>query len=57
MTSTNTTPERVECSIAGIIDRVEALATEVPAMDQDKLLDDALSVLWASSNGPRQASR
>jgi hypothetical protein len=48
MTSTNTTPERVECSIVGIIERVEALATEVPALDRDKLLDDTLSVLWAS---------
>jgi hypothetical protein len=40
VTSTNPTPERVECSTAGIIDRVEALETEVPAMDQDKLLND-----------------
>jgi hypothetical protein len=40
VTSTNPTPERVECSIAGIIDRVEALETEVPSMDQDKLLND-----------------
>jgi hypothetical protein len=30
----------VECSIAGIIDRVEALETGSPATDQDKLPDD-----------------
>jgi hypothetical protein len=38
--STDTTLERVECSIAGIIDRVEALDTRVPTMDQDRLPDD-----------------
>jgi hypothetical protein len=46
--STDTTLKRVEHSIAGIIDGVEALETRVAAMDQDKLLDDTLSVLWAS---------
>jgi Asp-tRNA(Asn)/Glu-tRNA(Gln) amidotransferase C subunit len=30
----------VKCSIAGIIDRVEALETGAPTTDQDKLLDD-----------------
>jgi hypothetical protein len=30
----------VECSIVGIIDRVEALETGLPAMDQDKLPND-----------------
>jgi hypothetical protein len=35
--STNTTPERVECSIAGIIDLVDALETGLPLTDQDKL--------------------
>jgi hypothetical protein len=38
--STDTTLKRVEHSIAGIIDGVEALETRVAAMDQDKLLDD-----------------
>jgi hypothetical protein len=38
--STNTILEQVECSIAGIIDWVEALETGVPAMDQDKFPDD-----------------
>jgi hypothetical protein len=30
----------VECSIAGIIDQVEALETGLLAIDQDKLPDD-----------------
>jgi hypothetical protein len=34
------TLERVECSIAVIIDQVEALETGLPATDQDKLSDD-----------------
>jgi hypothetical protein len=34
------TLEQVECSIARIIDQVEALETGVPATDQDKLPDD-----------------
>jgi hypothetical protein len=38
--STDITLERVEHSITGIIDRVEALETGLPTMDQDKLLDD-----------------
>ena len=38
--STDMTLERVEHSIASIIDRVEALETRVPATDHDKLLDD-----------------
>jgi hypothetical protein len=38
--STNTTLERVECSIAGIIDRVDTLETRLPPMDQDKLSDN-----------------
>jgi hypothetical protein len=37
--STDTTLERVECSIVGIIDRVEALETGLPTMDQDKFLN------------------
>jgi hypothetical protein len=38
--STDTTLEQVEHSIAGIIDRVDAFETGLPAMDQDKHLDD-----------------
>jgi hypothetical protein len=38
--STDTTLERVEHSIAVIIDRVDALETRLPLTDQDKLLDD-----------------
>jgi hypothetical protein len=38
--STNTTLERVECSIAGIIDQVEALETGLSEIDQEKLPDD-----------------
>jgi hypothetical protein len=38
--STDMTLERVEHSIAGIIDRVDALETGTPAMDHDKFLDD-----------------
>jgi hypothetical protein len=38
--STDMTLERVECSITGIIDRVEALEIGVPAIDQDKLSDN-----------------
>jgi hypothetical protein len=38
--STDTTLERVERSIAGIIDRVEALETGLAATDQDNLPDD-----------------
>jgi hypothetical protein len=38
--STNTTIERVERSIAGIIDRVDALETGLPLTDQDKLPDE-----------------
>jgi hypothetical protein len=38
--STDTTLERVQCSMAGIIDRVDALETELPQTDQDKLPDD-----------------
>jgi hypothetical protein len=34
--STDTTLERVECSIAGVIDKVAALETGFPPMDQDK---------------------
>jgi hypothetical protein len=34
------TLERVECSIARIIDQVEALETGVPTMDQDKVSND-----------------
>jgi hypothetical protein len=37
--STDTTLERVECSIAGIIDQVDALETAVPLTDQNKLAD------------------
>jgi hypothetical protein len=37
--STDMTLEWVECSIAGIIDQVEALETGLLAMDQDKLPD------------------
>jgi hypothetical protein len=38
--STNTTPEWVECSMAGIIDCVDALKTGLPQTDRDKLPDD-----------------
>jgi hypothetical protein len=38
--STITTLERVKCSIAGIIDRVDALETGLPPTDQDKLPDE-----------------
>jgi hypothetical protein len=38
--STDTTLKQVECSIAGIIDRVDALETGLPLMDQDKLPDE-----------------
>jgi hypothetical protein len=38
--STDTTLEQLECSIAGIIDCVEALETGAPAMDHDKLPDN-----------------
>jgi hypothetical protein len=38
--STNTTLEWVERSIAGIINRVDALEIGLPRIDQDKLLDD-----------------
>jgi hypothetical protein len=38
--STNTTLEQVECSIVGIIDRVDVLETGLPPTDQDKLPDD-----------------
>jgi hypothetical protein len=38
--STDMTLEWVESSIVGIIDRVEAMETGVPATDQDKLPDD-----------------
>jgi hypothetical protein len=38
--STDTTFEWVECSIAGIIDRVDTLETGLPLTDQDKLPDD-----------------
>jgi hypothetical protein len=38
--STNTTIEQVERSIAGIIDRVDALETGLPLTDQDKLPDE-----------------
>jgi hypothetical protein len=38
--STDTTLERVECSMAGIIDRVDALEIGLPGTDQDKLPDD-----------------
>jgi hypothetical protein len=38
--STDTTLERVECSIAGIIDQVEVLEIGVLATDQDKLPND-----------------
>jgi hypothetical protein len=38
--STDTTLEWMECSIARIIDRVDALEIGVLAMDQDKLPDD-----------------
>jgi hypothetical protein len=37
---TDMTLEQVECSMAGIIDRVEALETALLTMDQDKLHDD-----------------
>jgi hypothetical protein len=36
----------VECSIAGIIDRVDALETIVPSMDQDKLSDKTHEVVY-----------
>jgi hypothetical protein len=36
------TLERVECSIAGIIDQVDALETGLPLMDQDKVPDETL---------------
>jgi hypothetical protein len=38
--STDTTLEQVECSMAGIIDRVDALEIGLPQIDQDKLPDD-----------------
>jgi G3E family GTPase len=38
--STDMTLERMECSIAGIIDRAEVLKTRVSTTDQDKLLND-----------------
>jgi hypothetical protein len=38
--STDTTLEQVECSIARIIDRVDALETRLPPTDQDKLPND-----------------
>jgi hypothetical protein len=37
--STDTTIERVERSIAGVIDQVAALETGLPPMDQDNLPD------------------
>jgi hypothetical protein len=33
---TNTTLERVECSMVGIIDRIDALEIGLPQIDQDK---------------------
>jgi hypothetical protein len=38
--STDTTLERVERSMVGIIDRVDALEIGLPQIDQDKLPDD-----------------
>jgi hypothetical protein len=38
--SIDTTLERVECSMAGITDRVDALEIGLPQIDQDKLPDD-----------------
>jgi hypothetical protein len=38
--STDTTLERMECSITRIIDQVEVLETGAPATDQDKLPDN-----------------
>jgi hypothetical protein len=38
--STDTTLERVECSSARIIDRVDTLGTGLPLTDQDKLPDE-----------------
>jgi hypothetical protein len=38
--STDTTLERVECSMAGIIDCVDALEIGLPQIDRDKLPDD-----------------
>jgi hypothetical protein len=38
--STDITLEWMECSIAGIIDRVEVLEIGAPGTDQDKLPDD-----------------
>jgi hypothetical protein len=38
--STDTTLERVECSMDGIIDHVDALQIGLPQIDQDKLPDD-----------------
>jgi hypothetical protein len=40
--STNTTLERVERSIAGIIDQVDALETGLPATNHNRLPDDTL---------------
>jgi hypothetical protein len=39
--STDTTLERVEHSMVGIIDRVDALEIGLQQIDQDKLLDDS----------------
>jgi hypothetical protein len=38
--STDTTLEWVECSMAGIIDHIDALEIGLPQIDQDKLSDD-----------------
>jgi hypothetical protein len=38
--STDTTLERVECSMAGIIGHIDTLEIRLPQLDQDKLLDD-----------------
>jgi hypothetical protein len=38
--STDTTLEQMECSIAGIIDRVDALEMGLPPTDQAKLPDE-----------------
>jgi hypothetical protein len=38
--STDTTLERVECSMAGIIDCVDVLEIGLPQIDRDKLPDD-----------------
>jgi hypothetical protein len=38
--STDITLERVECSMAGIIDCINALEIGLPRTDQDKISDD-----------------